>query len=138
MKAEVKMHRGTPTLYLDGEPSYYSCQWMSSDPAEEGFPAEGAVRAFGEAGVHLYAIGPPCFKDGREAMYDFSNYELALDKVMSADPQAHFHLRLYFETPEWWNEENPDVSDSGDPQKSPQTIFENLLEETLVGGWVSG
>ncbi|MBT3344139.1 MAG: hypothetical protein HN712_13505 [Gemmatimonadetes bacterium] len=108
MKAEVRMHQGTPTLYLDGEPSFYSCLWMSSDPTEDGFPAEECIRAFGKQGVHLYAIGPRVFGESREEMSDFSHVEVGMRRVMIADPDAHFHLRLYFETPVWWNEENPD------------------------------
>ena len=71
MRAEVKMYQGTPTLYLDGIPSFYSCQWMSSDPAQGDFLAEGCVRAFGEAGVHLYATGPPVFRENRDEMFDY-------------------------------------------------------------------
>ena len=68
MKAEVKPHNGTPTLFLNGEASFYSCQWMSSSPAQEEFPAEGCVRAFGKAGVHIYATGPEVFKQSRAEM----------------------------------------------------------------------
>lgn len=107
MKAEVKPHNGTPTLFLNGEASFYSCQWMSSSPAQEEFPAEGCVRAFGKAGVHIYATGPEVFKQSRAEMFDFSHVSLGMQRVMAADPDALFHLRLYFETPEWWNEENP-------------------------------
>ena len=136
MRAEVKMYQGTPTLYLDGMPSFYSCQWMSSDPAEGDFLAEGCVHAFGEAGVHLYATGPPVFRENRDEMFDFAPVEFGMRRVMSADPDAHFHLRLYFETPPWWNEENPDeceVSSEGERlnQSYASSVWQDEVNDYL-------
>lgn len=117
MKAQIKTHHGTPTLFLDDKPVFCSHQWLSNQPGPDGFPAAECVRLFGQAGVHMYALGV-CFPDacghwcgqrpGHTEPYDFSMVESQLRSILSADPQALFHLRLYFETAEWWNQLHPD------------------------------
>ena len=113
MKAEVRQHRGAPTLFLDGVPTFASMQWLSAPMAPDGtLPNEGAIRAFGEAGVHLCALGlggewcGP--RPGHPGHFDFSPLEPYLRGILRADPQALFHLRIYLETAPWWNELYPE------------------------------
>ena len=120
MKAQIKVHNGVPTLFLNGQPTFASHQWLSSHPGPEGFPSAEAVRLFGEAGVHLYAVGvnvngdPGSFgvwcgpREGRPDPYDFSMVEPMMRDLLKEDPQALFHLRLYFETAPWWNAMHPE------------------------------
>jgi hypothetical protein len=118
MKAEVKLHNGTPTLFLDGQPNFGGHQWLSQNPAPGNFPGRECVRLFGQAGVHLYALAVGAAPDwcghwrgpqpGDPSPYDFSMVEGQLRAILDADPQARFHLRLYFETQEWWNRLHPD------------------------------
>ena len=113
MKAEVRQHRGAPTLFLDGVPTFASMQWLSAPMAPDGtLPNEGAIRAFGEAGVHLCALGLGgewCGPGpGQAAHFDFSLLEPYLRGILRADPQALFHLRIYLETAPWWNERYPE------------------------------
>ncbi len=113
MKAEVRQHRGAPTLFLDGVPTFASMQWLSAPMEPDGtLPNEGAIRAFGEAGVHIYALGlggewcGP--RPGHPGHFDFSPLEPYLRGILRADPQALFHLRIYLETAPWWNELYPE------------------------------
>ncbi len=118
MRAEIRNHKGTPTLFLDGRPDFGGHQWLSQNPAPGNFPGRECVRLFGQAGVHLYALAVgaasdwcghwrgPCPDD--PSPYDFSMVEPQLRAILDADPDAHFHLRLYFETMEWWNRAYPD------------------------------
>src|SRR5438105_71113 len=118
MRAQVKQHNGTPTLFLDGQPVFGSHQWLSSHPGSNGFPGADCVRQFGQAGVHLYALAVGAVPEwcghwcGPRAEhpehYDFSMVEPQMRGILKEDPDALFHLRLYFETSEWWNQLHPD------------------------------
>jgi hypothetical protein len=113
VKAEVREHRGAPTLFLDGVPTFASMQWLSAPLAPDGSrPNERDTRAFAGAGVHHCAItvgnewcGP---RPGKPEHFDFSPLEPYLRGVLRADPQALFHLRIYLETAPWWNELYPE------------------------------
>jgi hypothetical protein len=118
VKAQVKNLNGTPTVFLNDEPIFFNHQWLSNHPGPNGFPAADAVRGFGKAGVHLYAMGVAAAADycghwcgPREGLlghHDFSMVEPMLRAIIECDPDAHFHLRMYFETQEWWNRLYPD------------------------------
>lgn len=118
MKAHMRRHNGVPTLFLNDQPAFASHQWLSTNPSPTGFPGADCVRLFGEAGVHIYAIavgaaadwcghwcGP---REGYEGHYDFSMVEQQLRAILKEDPAALFHLRMYFETPAWWNQMHPE------------------------------
>ncbi len=117
MKVQIKPYNGVPTLFLDDHPTFASHQWLSNQPGPQGFAAAECVRLFGQAGVHLYAFGVAaapdscgywCGPQGRSGEpYDFSMVEPQMRAILDEDPQALFHLRLYFETPPWWNDLHP-------------------------------
>ena len=117
MKAHVKQHNGTPTLFLDGQPVYANCHLIGGiDP--KGLEATQAViRAFAGNGIHIYsidAVGDEWYKPlgGVPGAYDFSTTAPRLQSILDADPDALFLLRMGFETryaPEdWWNLRYPD------------------------------
>jgi hypothetical protein len=118
MKAAIRPHNGVPTLFLDGQPKFASHQWLSNQPGPSGFPAAECVRLFGQAGVHLYALGVAASpescghwcgsREGSAEPYDFSMVEPQLRAILEQDPAALFHLRLYFETAPWWNDLHPE------------------------------
>lgn len=117
MKAHVRMHNGTPTLFLDDRPVFANCQLIGSvDP--KGIPAtQESIRAFARNGIHIYSIdavmrewcGP---RPGNPSPYDFSETAPRLEMVLEADPQALFLLRMGLEThylpDDWWNKAYPD------------------------------
>ncbi len=118
MKAEVKQHNGTPTLFLDDQPVFADIQLIGGlDP--NGIAAtQDAIRVYAKANVHIYSIessaGPEwCApRPGSAARYDFSATAPRLQTILDADPEALFLLRMGFETrflvDNWWNAMNPD------------------------------
>jgi hypothetical protein len=110
LRAEVKPHKGAPTLFLDGKPAFSGALWVSApEPAK--WESAGAARAAAAAGVHTYAFdvgsgiewsGPG---PGRTSHYDFSQLEARFGRILKADPDARFHLRCQLEigADDWWS-----------------------------------
>ena len=111
-KAEVRNHNGTPTLFLDGVPVFGSMHWLTAGLDETGqHPNAAAIREFAKVGIHLNAITivPSwCGPQPVPAQAEFTDIIAQLRKVLEADPQALFHLRIYLETAPWWNALHPD------------------------------
>jgi hypothetical protein len=119
MTAHIKIHNGTPTLFLDGQPAFDGLMW-SSPPAPDSWGMAPVARRFAEAGIHLYAFdvgtqgSPPEWPGGNgsspapEADFDFSTVEARFNQVIAADPQARFHLRVHLEMPAWWQNRYPE------------------------------
>jgi hypothetical protein len=111
----VGFHNGAPTLFLDGRPTFPSIYWVSSPEREKWDFAEQARRN-ADAGIHIYAFD---VGKGREWLgpstdpahpFDFSTVEERFGRVLEADPQALFHLRIYLETGhgDWWEKAYPE------------------------------
>ena len=115
MTAQVKIHNGTPTLFVDGQPTFYGLMWGSA-PTPEAYALKECARLYGEAGIHFFTFdigtygSPPEWrglKEGQVGPYDFSTLKARFQHVIDADPQAHFHLRIHLEAPEWWQKLYP-------------------------------
>lgn len=129
MRAEVRQHNGTPTLFLDGKPVFYNAQWLTSAPGPQGTKNAAAIRAFATAGVHLIAfdvgtmmewVGPSdsAPRSGPDGHFDFATVEGRFRALLAEDPDALFHLRIYMEMGEWWNRLYPnerEIADDGEP-----------------------
>jgi hypothetical protein len=117
MKAQVKQHNGTPTLFLDDKPVYANMQLIGGLAPGGMEASQASIRAFAANGIHIYSIdavvaewrGP---RPGQASHYDFSETAPRLQGVLQADPQALFLLRMGFEThglpDKWWNQLHPD------------------------------
>jgi hypothetical protein len=112
--AEVKLHNGSPALWLDGKPVFAAINWVSG-PTPEKWAFEEQARKSVAAGIHIYAfdvgkgtewIGPG---PGRPGDHDFSTVEARFQRVIKADPAALFHLRVYLEPGhgDWWETAHP-------------------------------
>ncbi len=112
--AEVKLHHGSPALFLDGEPVFAAINWVPG-PAPDKWDFEEQARRSAAAGIHIYAfdvgkgtewIGPGA---GRTGDFDFATVEARFARVIKADPAALFHLRIYLETghDDWWEKAHP-------------------------------
>ena len=53
--AEVKLHTGTPTLFLNGKPAFGAMCWVSPPSTENWLDAECAA-AVAKAGIHAYSF----------------------------------------------------------------------------------
>ena len=109
MKAEVRVHNGTPTLFLDGAPVFAHYNWLTADPTPKEFLNRACVEDFARAGVHMMAIGGGVGSEwvgpgpGRVGHYDFTPLGNRLRLLLDADPDALFHYRIYMEMGDWWN-----------------------------------
>ncbi len=112
--AQVQIHNGAPTLFLNGRPSFPGIYWVSGPEPDRWDFAEQARRN-ADAGIHIYAFD---VGKGREWIgpatdpahpFDFSTVEARFGRVLEADPQALFHLRIYLETghDDWWEKIYP-------------------------------
>ncbi len=149
MKAHVRPHNGAPTLFLDDKPVYANLQWMigfNLADAKGTAATQTAMRAFAQAGVHLYTLdglqgdwcGP---RNGSPATYDFSENGPRLQAAVDADPEALFNLRLMFETrhllDNWWNKQYPDeveVLSHGEANSASyaSTVWHTQVKELLT------
>jgi hypothetical protein len=114
MKAEVRTHNGTPTLFLDGQPVFANYNWLSSDPKPGEFLNRECIEDFAKAGVHMVAVGGGVGSEwigpgpGRDGDYHFNPLLDRLRLLLEADPDALFHFRIYLEMGDWWNARYPD------------------------------
>lgn len=110
--AEVKVHNNTPTLFLDGAPTFYSALWLTTLTADSWRDAEMVKRYADNTDIHLYAFdageswcGPG---EGRKGHFDFSSIDAKFENIIKADPKARFHLRIGLEqNNKWWQELYP-------------------------------
>ena len=111
---QVKQYNGTPTLFLDGEPTFAGMCWVTP-PSTEGWRDAENAPAIAKAGIHIYSfdagkgfewVEP---KAGRSDPFDFSTVAARYGRIIDVDPLARFHLRLYFEVQpdDWWMKAYP-------------------------------
>jgi hypothetical protein len=117
MRAHVRPHNGTPTLFLNGAPAYANFDLLSPFDGEYRAPSRPIARKFGRLGINLYCVdatgpewaGPSAERPGP---YDFSTVGPRLQAVLDENPDAYFLLRTNFETTglrdNWWNNAYPD------------------------------
>ena len=110
LTAEIKPHRGAPTLFVNGAP--HSGAMYTTLRLEPQF-----LNEFVAAGVRLFAIDTTCAQHyyrfcaqvwlGPE-QFDFSDLDRRIELILGACPQAHLVLRVYVGSPAWWDELYPD------------------------------
>ncbi|MEZ4861125.1 MAG: hypothetical protein R3C14_07460 [Caldilineaceae bacterium] len=114
MQAHVRIHNGTPTLFLNGRPVFANCHLIGGlDP--NGIEAiQASVRAFARNNIHIYSIDAvgsewttPRLEDN--SPFDFTETAPRLQAILEADPDALFLLRMGFETHyfDWWAKAHP-------------------------------
>ncbi len=101
VRAEVRVERGAPRLYLNGREVFPLLAW-SNDLAE-------FARDFTFAGIDLlhphYSLEAGWRADGS---YDWSGFVSALSLLLSLNPRAYFLVRLGLFAPAWWRSKHPD------------------------------
>ena len=117
MKAQLKNHNGTPTVFLDDQPVFFGCHLVGYMYPDKLTEHQAISRRYREAGVHIYSVdnfthewvGP---RPGQPVPYDFSVIAPRLQAYIDADPDALFLMRMGFETrwqpDSWWNLAHPD------------------------------
>jgi hypothetical protein len=118
MRAQVKQHNGTPTLFLDGQPVFADCHWVGSFDSEYFTPeTRASMAAFRDANIHIYctdAMADEWTEPGPDPArpFDFSPVAQRLRAALEVDGEALFILRIMVETKylarNWWNTRYPD------------------------------
>lgn len=138
MTATLKMHHGTPTCFIDGEPTFLGYMWCGG-PSSTGWDAAEAARIYADAGIHIYAFdcgtgGPEpewCGPGpGRESHFDFSTLERRFGQIIDVDPEARFHLRVHLELQHqeaWWRELYPEECQLRADGQRPCQSFASLI-----------
>jgi hypothetical protein len=106
--AEVKTHRGTPTLFIDGQPTFSAAYWVSAPSVAKWESAE-ASRGAAAAGIHTYAFDVGSGIEWSKPDYDFSTVKARFGRIVDVDPEARFHLRCQLEigADDWWSKLHP-------------------------------
>ncbi|MDF1515186.1 MAG: hypothetical protein P1S60_15360 [Anaerolineae bacterium] len=148
MTSHVKMHNGTPALFLNHNPVFAGYLWASG-PTPDGYPMADVAKAYAHAGIHLHAFdvgvgaqtpewcGP---RIGHEGHYDFSTVEARFGRILDVDPDARFHLRIHLEMGrqkgKWWRDMYPeecelDSAGRRNTQSFASTIWRNQVKQFL-------
>ena len=137
--AEVKLHGGVPTLFINGQ-AHSGMSYMTYRPSGKYFGQ------FGRLGVHLYSfsatpseaaygLAKTCWVAPER--FDYSGFEERVKMLLDADPDAYFFPRLYLSSPRWWDEKHPDELVTFDPGDGrPQPFFHSPADKR-VPSWAS-
>ncbi|MCS6847612.1 MAG: hypothetical protein RMN52_07860 [Anaerolineae bacterium] len=142
MKAEIRSHNGTPTIFLNDRPVFANFNLLSPFDGDYREPSLPVARKFGELGIHLYSIdsiitewcGP---RKDDPSHYDFSTVGPRLHAILDQNPNAHFLLRMGFETRglpgRWWNRAYPGeleiVAEEADSLPEIERYRSNCVED---------
>lgn len=100
VRAEVRVERGAPRLFLNGKEVFPLLAW-SNDLME--FAPD-----FTFAGIDLfhphYNLADGWREDGK---HDWSGFANLLSHLLAVNPRAHFLVRLGLFAPEWWKAKHP-------------------------------
>ena len=117
MKAQLKLHNGTPTVFFDDQPVFFGCHlvgYMVADNLKQHIPF---AKQYANAGVTIHSVdnfthewvGP---RPGSPAPYDFTLVEQRMRTFLEANPNALFLMRVGVDTgwvpSNWFNEAYPD------------------------------
>lgn len=117
--AEVKVHHGTPTLFINGQP-HNGMVWATYRPTEKVF------RDFTQAGVSLFTFCGTPTEAGyglsktvwvTPDQFDYTEFDQRVTMLLETNPDAYFFPRLYLHAPQWWSVRHPNdvvLADLGD------------------------
>jgi hypothetical protein len=139
MAYELQERNGCMVVCRDGQPIFYSALWTGAPSATEHVHAE-IQRRYAAAGVHVCAFdvghngewaGPSI---GREGGCDAELAVARLRRVLEADPETLFHLRVHIEAPSWWQTAHSgecEVVSTG--ERREQSFASRVWREDVVG-----
>ncbi len=150
--AQVKQYNGTPTLFLDGKPTYYSGMWVTTPSPDvqwghvdwsDQFPLRGnadTAQHHAELGTHIYVFhvggrrewcGP---REGYSGHFDFSGVEASFRRILETDPHARLHLRIQLEqgsfrsgSEGWWHKVYPEECEITTEGKRPEQSYASKI-----------
>ena len=103
MKAQLKLHNGTPTVFLNDAPAFFGCHLIGGIDPDEMLLQQPDMRRYRDAGVHLYSCGSPTDiwqPHTAEVVYDlFSRQIVARDTAAFQVELPPASTTLYFTGP---------------------------------------
>ena len=143
MKAQLKMHNGTPTVFLNDQPAFFGCHLIGGMDLEQMLLEQPYMRRYAGAGVHIYSTGTPNEtwpgpRPDNAYPYDFSMVLPGMQRYIDADPQALFLVRIAFDTRwtpgTWWNKAYPDeVEILSDGARWGNSFASTIWQEQVKG-----
>lgn len=108
----IKQHNGVPSLFIDGElypPIFYFTL----------FPIKDSIKAFAEAGIHLYTWGCSNIVNPRRTwgidlgwrgpgQYNYDRVDKEIRTILDIDADAYLLPRVMLSAPPWWLELYPE------------------------------
>ena len=121
--AEIRSHSGTPTLFVDGEPTFAGVM-LAYWPEPDRYPAKAVAEHFAAAGTRIFSfdVGTGGTEEwcgpgpSRSEHWDFSQLEARYRRVLETFPEARFHLRVQLEMgrhAQWWQDLFPEECELG-------------------------
>ncbi|ARN56680.1 beta-galactosidase trimerization domain-containing protein [Sedimentisphaera salicampi] len=111
INAELKMHKGAMTLFLDGKAQPFTTYKPTEQPDDTLFEQTvlKSVDDLSKRGVDVFFV-PIFFDWPEENKYDFSKMDWRIKTVLKVNPQAKIIIRIQAESmnPEWWLKANPE------------------------------
>ena len=147
MKAQVKQHNGSPTLFLNDQPVYAGMHLLIAQDIEAIAQDQVTMARYARAGIHIYVIdtvGPHWVgpRPDQEGYFDYSAVGPRLREILEVDPEALFWFRLPFETnglpDNWWNQMYPDEMEQlstgpGVSQTPASLVWQAQVKESIRG-----
>ncbi|MFC1606465.1 beta-galactosidase [Candidatus Latescibacterota bacterium] len=104
-QAEVRIYKGSPTMFVDGNPTAAMTYTVAGNRKDKFF------RDFGNAGVNFVSTGIspttlPVWKGPDD--FDFRSIDEIMKRIVKNNPDALIFPRVWLFSPPWWNERNPD------------------------------
>jgi len=110
--ASIKRHNGVPSLFIDGKlypPIFYFTL----------FPIKDCIKAFAEAGIHLYSWGWSNIINPHRTwgidlgwrgpgQYSYDRIDKEIRTILEVDPDAYLLPRVMLSAPHWWLELYPE------------------------------
>lgn len=119
VKAEIRKHNGTSTLFVNGKPQFFMGYTTY-------FGKKKIYKRVADSGIHFYLLhisfSGRWLHGGSEdsvgnytvpiweapGKYDFSSLDAGMNRILDADPNAYITIRTYLDSPRWWDKKHPE------------------------------
>ena len=119
VKAEIKKHNGTSALFINGKPQFF----MGFTTY---FGKKKIYKRFADSGSHFYLLhvsfsGRWMSGESEDSVgnytvpiweapgkYNLISLDNGMTKILEADPNAYIIIRIYLDSPRWWDNKYPE------------------------------